>query len=98
MLRFILHKNESFYTALGAGYGHGISKAIFLVSMTYVNNLVISLMINNGTISQFESSDAVVSVLISVETGLFYIAGIERLLTIIFHISMTVLPAYFIYN
>ncbi|MHB1154474.1 MAG: YhfC family glutamic-type intramembrane protease [Eubacteriales bacterium] len=98
VLRLILHKNESFYTALGAGYGHGISEAILLVGMTYVNNLVISLMINIGTLSQFEGSDAVVSSLINTETGLFYAAGIERLLTIVFHISMTVLLAYFIYN
>ena len=98
VLRLILHKNESFYTALGAGYGHGVSEAVLLVGMTYVNNLVISLMINSGTLPQFEGKDAVVSALMNTQTGLFYAAGIERIFTVVFHIAMTVLFAYFIYR
>ncbi len=98
VLRLILHKNESFYTAFGAGYGHGVSEAVLLVGMTYVNNLVLSLMINRGTLPEFEGRDAVVSALMNTETGLFYAAGIERVLTVVFHVAMTVLFAYFIYR
>lgn len=98
VLRLILHKNESFHTAFGAGYGHGVCEAVLLVGMTYVNNLVLSLMINSGTLPEFEGRDAVVSALMNTETGLFCAAGIERVLTVVFHVAMTVLFAYFIYR
>ena len=44
----ILKKKQCYEVAVGAGLGHGGIEAIFLIGMTYVNNLLYSVMINTG--------------------------------------------------
>ena len=106
----ILKKKQCYEVAVGAGLGHGGIEAIFLVGMTYVNNLLYSIMINTGTFDVMIESSAQMGVdeyslqaLLDVKTtlvdtapALYLLAGYERILTMILHVAMTVLVFYFV--
>ncbi len=105
----ILKKKQCFEVAVGAGLGHGGIEAMFLIGMTYVNNLLYSIMINTGTFDTMIESTAQMGVdvqaLLDVKTALvetapsmFLLAGYERILTMILHVAMTVLVFYFVYK
>lgn len=98
--RFLLkHKLET-KNALAYGVGHGGFEAIFLVGLTYINNLAISLMINSGTFDQTvapalgASAEMVKSLLVNTPPTSYALAGIERVLAILAHIAMSLLVYY----
>lgn len=103
----ILKKKQCYEVAVGAGLGHGGIEAIFLVGMTYVNNILYSIMINSGTYDVMVDSTAKMGVdvsslvqaksaLIETSPAMFLVAGYERILTMILHVAMTVLVFYFV--
>ncbi len=92
---------------VAAGMGHGGIEAVLIVGMTYVNNLVYILMINTGSFDGFVEQTArlgvdVSSLLAVKETFLtsgpavFYLAGYERILTMIFHVGLSLLVCYYV--
>ena len=100
VLKVGLGKRLSFNTGLAAGAGHGGIEAIALIGLTYVNNLVISLMINAGRLDTIipdpALADSIRRQLTDTPSWLFLTAGVERLLTMVFHIAMSVLLTLFI--
>lgn len=91
--------------ALAAGLGHGGIEAMLLIGMTYVNNLIYIVMINSGSFDALIAQSAALGVdvsqlelirtqLIDAAPGLFMLAGLERLLTMIGHLAMSVLVCY----
>lgn len=93
----ILSKNGLSYNgAFGAGFGHGMSEAILLIGLTYINNIVISVMINMNNLPQGEPYDSYNKIFLETDPALFYAAGIERIMTVLVHIGLTVLLAYMI--
>ena len=100
VLRFVLVKRLSFMTGLAGGAGHGGIESIVLLGMTYVNNLIIAIMINRGMLGSIIPDSNQMSALIQTMTGtepyLFFLAGVERIFTMIFHIAMYVLLAWFV--
>ncbi len=91
--------------ALAAGLGHGGIEAILLVGITYINNLIYIVMINNGTFDALLAQTAALGVdvsqlelirtqLISTTPGLFLLGGLERLLTMVCHLAMSALVCY----
>ena len=93
----VLSKNElSYYSSLGAGYGHGAAEAVGLIGLTYVNNMIFAVMINTGSLPAGEQYESIKETFLATSSSLFYAAGIERILTVIFHIALTVLLAYMI--
>lgn len=103
----ILKKKQCYEVAVGAGLGHGGIEAIFLVGMTYVNNILYSIMINSGTFDAMVDATAQMGVdvtalvdvkkaLIETSSATFLLAGYERILTMILHVAMTVLVFYFV--
>lgn len=103
----ILKKKQCYEVAVGAGLGHGGIEAIFLVGMTYINNILYSIMINAGTYDVMVDSTAKMGVdvsslvqaksaLIETSPAMFLVAGYERILTMILHVAMTVLVFYFV--
>ena len=92
---------------MGAGLGHGGIEAIVLIGMTYVNNLIYSIMINSGTFDMIVEQSAkagvdtsslivVKNALVETAPHMFLLAGYERILTMILHVAMTVLVFYFV--
>ena len=88
-------KRLSYGTAVTAGIGHGSIEAIMLVGLTYVNNLIFSYFINAGRISMLlpteEMQQSVTKLIIDTPPNLYLMAGLERLMTMVFHAAMTVL-------
>lgn len=105
----LLTKSASFKCGFAAGLGHGSIEAMVIVGMTYVNNLLYILMINSGTfeplVEQVAATGADVSALaalpetfMNTPAAMFYLAGFERVLTVICHIAMSLLVCYFVWN
>ena len=91
--------------ALAAGLGHGGIEAMVIIGISYINNLVYIVMIQNGTfdalLAQSASSPEVVAQLEQVRTALlttspamFLLAGYERLLTMVCQAAMSVMVCY----
>lgn len=96
--RLLLKDRLVYQSGIAFGIGHGGIEAILLVGTTYVNNLVFSFMLNAGTLEAFlegKLDPATISYIgISLANTLpssFLAAGVERVLTLVFHIALSVL-------
>lgn len=103
----IMSKNLTFERSIAAGLGHGGIEAILVIGMTYINNIVYVILINTGAfdtvVAQAAATGADVSALAGVKdalintgSGVFLLAGYERILTMITHVAMTLLVCYFV--
>jgi len=103
----IMSGRLTFERGVAAGLGHGGIEAIVIIGMTYINNLIYILMINTGSfdglVEQTAQLGVDVSSLLTVKetllaTGpeMFYLAGYERILTMIFHVALSLLVCYFV--
>lgn len=103
--KLLNRKNLTWKRSLAAGLGHGGIEAILIVGMTYVNNLVIILMLNSGgfealisqttamggDVTQLQAAQAAI---LTTSPLLFLLAGFERILTMISHAAMSVLVCW----
>ena len=108
----ILQKKINYEQGVAAGLGHGGIEAILIVGMTYINNLLYAIIINSGTFAQtieaVAATDttgmaeaqllAIQASLVEAPSYLFYLAGYERVLTVIFHTAMSLLVCYLVYK
>lgn len=99
-MKFFMKKSLDKGDALMYGVGHGGVEAILLVGLTYVNNLVISVLINTGsiqlTMSQMEpalreTTYQQLQALWQSPAYVFYMAGVERISAIVLQICLSVL-------
>lgn len=105
----LIGERLTFKKGFAAGMGHGSIESILIIGMTYVNNLIYAITINNGgydalveqavaagqdSSSMYEVRDA----LISTFPGVFYMAGYERVLTLILHIALSLIVCYFVWK
>jgi uncharacterized membrane protein YhfC len=102
VFKTVLKNRTTYNAALCAGAGHGGIEAMYLVGLTYVNNLVLSFMINNGSAygvltGQGLASDQanqLITTMTQTSPAIFYLAGFERVFTIGFQIGLSMLLAY----
>lgn len=98
--RLFLKRELSWGNGLAYGLGHGGIESIILVGLAYINNIVISLMINSGAFEQFaaprlgESASLIKSQLVNLTPSIFLAAGVERFLTLIIHIALSLIVLY----
>lgn len=103
----LMAKNLTYERSIAAGLGHGGIESIFIIGMTYINNLVYIMMINAGTFDTVVEQTAALGVdtsslvavkegLLSSSPGLFLLAGYERILTIIAHVALSLVVCYFV--
>ena len=101
----LLSRNLNYKRSLAAGLGHGGIEAMILVGITYLNNILYILMINNGTFDTvvneaLQSGTDVAAMLqvkdalISTSPALFFLGGFERLLAMTGHVAMSMLVCY----
>jgi len=83
---------------MAVGIGHGAIEAIFIVGLTYINNILLANMINNGTINSLINEnvtqsmiDTLVATMTSANPWIFLMAGVERMMTVVIHIALTFL-------
>lgn len=99
-MKYFMKKRLDRENALMYGVGHGGAEAILLVGMTYINNLVTSVMINKGQLDTLlapleEGQREVVleniSALWTAPGYQFFMSGIERAFAIAMQIAFSVL-------
>ena len=89
VFRWFLKGGPSREQALAAGVGHGGSEAILLVGTTYLNNLILSFLINVGRLpSTIPSAEVLTALLVETPWFLYLLAGWERVCTIVFHLAL----------
>ena len=87
-------KSEGIGTGLSYGIGHGGIEAVLLVGLTMLNNLIMSIMVNSGNIEALGTEPEIlasVNLLASISPSLFLTAGIERVIAISIHISLSMI-------
>ncbi|WP_461205245.1 YhfC family intramembrane metalloprotease [Clostridium sp. DL1XJH146] len=93
--KYLLKKNLEPQNALGYGIGHSGIESILIVGLAQINNMVISIMINNGTFDTLLGTTpeiaAVKELLINTAPSMFVLGGFERVFTILFHIALSIL-------
>jgi uncharacterized membrane protein YhfC len=110
--RYLLRGRWKIKDGVAYGVGHGGFEAIILVGLTYINNIVISLMINSGQYDQLiapslgPASEGIRQQMTELPPLIFTTAGIERFLVIIIHIGLSLVvlqgvrqgrPVYILY-
>ena len=88
-LKFLLKNDLEWKNGIAYGIGHGGIEAVMLVGISYAANLVLSILINTHNVSSLMYSQ-----LIETRSDLFLAAGVERLVTIIFHIALSLIVLY----
>jgi len=102
VFKLLLKKRRTYGDGLMAGLGHGGIEAILLVGLTYINNIVFSIFINMGISDMLLGAssklpeaqaglEATVTALTHTPSIHFLFGGIERILTIIFHMALSLL-------
>ena len=90
----IIKKKYSGYgTGLSYGIGHGGIEAILLVGLAVLNSIILSFMINTNSSALLGLNPSVqtqIGVLITTEPLLFLTAGIERIIAVSLHISLSI--------
>ena len=94
VFKFLLPKQYAWKTGLAAGIGHGGCESMLLIGMTYVNNLMIAMILRSGDASAL--APEVRDVMLAVPPTDFLAAGVERLSTICFHVALSVLLLWFL--
>ena len=105
----LMKKRLTCSRALAAGMGHGGIEAILIVGLTYINNLVYMVMIQTGgfdaMVSQVSASGADVSQLLAIRdsflnlpSGVFLLAGYERLVTMICQAAMSLMVCWGVFR
>ncbi|NLA11059.1 MAG: YhfC family intramembrane metalloprotease [Firmicutes bacterium] len=96
----VLKGDLSWNTGLAYGLGHGGVEAIVLVGFTYINNIVISLMINRGLFEQLiaprlgAEASLIKAQLVGLPPSVFLAAGVERMLTLIVQLALSLIVLY----
>lgn len=99
----------TFKKGFAAGLGHGGIEAMLIVGMTYINNLIYIAMINTGSFDAIVEQTAqlgtdtsslvmVKDTLINSSPVIFYLAGYERILTMILHVALSLIVCYFVWK
>ena len=93
----LMRKNRRWIDGVAFGVGHGGVEAVTLVGFTYVNNLVLALLINNGsfdtlaTMMPAETANLIVTQLTQTPADVFFLAGAERICAFAIQIALSIL-------
>ncbi len=99
-MKYIMKNRLDKYNALMFGAGYSGFEALVVTAMTYVNNITVSMMIQNGTFEQLlqdmtvEQQQETISSLSGLWTMApyqFFMGGVERIFAIIVQISLSII-------
>lgn len=106
----IMSKNLTPERSLAAGLGHGGIEAMVIIGMSYISNLILAFIINSGSFdlliqataqqgadaATLDALELVKTQLAETSSGMFYLAGFERILTMIVHTAMSMIVCYYV--
>ncbi len=98
ILKLFMRGYHQKHHILAAGFGHGIIEAVLIVALSYINNLIVAFYINAGRVDELISEgtdpgivNQLIESLTNANSWIFLVGGIERVLIVVIHISLTVL-------
>ena len=96
--KLLLKERQVWKCGLAYGIGHGGIEAALIVGITYVNNIILSIIINRNTLAPFlrgkvedAMAERIYKGLTETPPGVFLAAGVERLFVVFIHIALSVL-------
>lgn len=97
--KLLSRKSLTYKRSLAAGLGHGGIEAILIIGMTYINNLVLMILINTGALDELISHSAlgmgaIRDTILSTSPVMFLLAGYERLLTMTAQAAMSMIVCW----
>ncbi len=102
--RFLLKNRLEWKNGIAFGIGHGGFEAIVIVGLANINNIVFSFLINSGQSDKLaaglppETYTYVFDQLTNNSPALFLIGGLERIMTIVIHIALSLVVLYGVMN
>lgn len=100
-MRIFMKKSLSWKNGIAVGIGHGGIEAISLVGLTFLNYIIMSLMINSGVFDSMIASKLPADVAYQIKTTLantpsssFLAGGLERLMTMSIQIAFSVMVLF----
>jgi uncharacterized membrane protein YhfC len=103
----VAKKPQTARTGISYGLGHGGFEAVFLIGLTFVNNIVISIMNNNGSLSLMllDLPSATQSAYLNAAFALsetpswqFLLGGLERIIAIALQLALSVVMFYAVFG
>ncbi len=98
---YFMRKKLSYNFGLGAGFGHGALEAVYIVGLTYLNNLIFAVIINTQglpllttMLADEAAAQALIETFVSTPPETFLVAMFERLFTVFVHIALSLLVCY----
>jgi len=99
--RFLLKNKLEWKNGVAAGIGHGGIEALLIVGVSYLSNLIYSLMINSGVFATTlalklpaTTVKIIEETLINTPSHIFLLGGLERILTMNIHIAYSIVVLY----
>ncbi len=98
-MNFLLKKRLSYKSAMVHGIGHGGIEAILFVGINYIIYVIFAIMLNRGNLTPIawivpmEQQELLKTILSQTESSMFLIAGVERVMVMVFHVAMSLLVA-----
>ena len=99
-MKYVMKNRLDKYNALMFGAGYSGFEALVVTAMSYVNNISVSMLINNGTFGQLlqdmtadqrQETISGLSGLWTMEPYQFFMGGVERIFAMIVQISLTII-------
>lgn len=95
VFRFLIKRPLTPRLGVAAGLGHGGIEAMLMVGLTYISNLMLSVLLNNGSFPTTGQMQVVADLLAHTPAGVFLLAGYERVCTVLFHMAISLLLTLF---
>ncbi len=107
--KILNNKNLTFKKGFAAGLGHGGIESMLIIGMTYITNIIYIIMINTGRFDSIIEQTAALGAdtsgltaardaLLTSSPVLFYLAGYERILTMILQTALSLIVCYFVWK
>lgn len=99
--KYFLASRLEWKNGVAYGIGHGGIEAILLVGLGYINNIIMSIMINAGAFGALvgaklppETAQQILNSLVDMPSYVFLIGGIERVFAILVQIALSLVVLY----
>ena len=97
-MKFLMKDDRRFFAGFAHGIGHGGIEAILLVGINYIVYIYFAILINTNNFPAIglgsQSIVSITEVLIDNPSGIFLVAGFERVVTILLHICLSILTIF----
>lgn len=102
VFKLFLKNNRLWKNGVAFGIGHGGIEAMLIVGMKYINQVVVSVLLNQGGVEQvsattglpIDSLSQIQNTLISTQSYLFLVAGLERVFAVLLHVALSIMVLY----